>query len=209
MTDQAQFLPMPEPQPHPGRPRSFDEAEALDRVVRVFWTRGYPGTSYPELEAATGLHRQSLRYAFGDKASLFRRALAHYAEGRVRAVLGLLRRPGTAAANIGAVFDLWAADADPARPGCMMVNSLAEFGEARDAAGQALAAARRRLLDGLAAAFRAAVAEGSVRPDLAPEVLAAQALAMGDGLVLHGRSGGLGRDPAAVLRGFLAGLRPR
>jgi len=171
--------------------------------------RGYPGTSYPDLEAATGLHRQSLRYAFGDKANLFRQALAHYAEGRVQAVLALLRRPGPAAANIRAVFDLWAEDADAARPGCMMVNSQAEFGEARDVAAQTLSTARRRLLDGLAGAFRAARTEGSVRADMEPEILAAQALAMGDGLVLHGRSGGLTDDPAAVLRDFLTSLRPR
>jgi len=195
--------------PHPpGRPRSFDEAEALDRAMRIFWAKGYTGTSYPDLEAATGLHRQSLRYAFGDKASLFRRAVEHYAETRLWTVLELLRRPGSVAGNIAAVFDIWAKDADAARQGCMMVNSLAEFGEAQAAAGPALAAARRRLLEALAAAFRAAQVEGAVRDDIDPPMLAVQAMALGDGLVLHARAGGLCADPAAALRGFLAALRP-
>lgn len=204
---------MPMPQASPGRPRSFDETAALERAMQVFWARGYPAASYPALEAATGLHRQSLRYAFGDKAALFRRAVEHYAAGRLDAVAALLRRPGRPAlAGIEAVFDLWARDARTPRQGCLMVNSLAETGEARAAVAPVLEAANRRLLAALASAFRAAQAEGTIRGDADAALLAAQAIALNDGLILHvratGRAPGAGPEPGALLHGFLALLRP-
>ena len=48
--------------------------------MRVFWSRGYEGTSMADLTAATGLHSPSLYAAFGDKETLFREAVDHYRE---------------------------------------------------------------------------------------------------------------------------------
>lgn len=44
----------------------------------VFWRQGYAGTSIADLVEATGLQRQSLYNAFGDKQGLFNAALMHY-----------------------------------------------------------------------------------------------------------------------------------
>ena len=38
-----------------GRPREFDEDEALAQILDVFWAKGFEGTSMSDLEAATGL----------------------------------------------------------------------------------------------------------------------------------------------------------
>jgi AcrR family transcriptional regulator len=62
-----------------GRPREFDVDQSLDRAVRVFWRQGYEGTSISELTEALGINRPSLYAAFGNKESLFRRALDRYA----------------------------------------------------------------------------------------------------------------------------------
>lgn len=62
------------------RPREFDEGEALDRVMWVFWRQGFSGTSIANLVEVTGLQRQSLYNAFGDKQGLFNAALARYRE---------------------------------------------------------------------------------------------------------------------------------
>jgi TetR/AcrR family transcriptional regulator, transcriptional repressor for nem operon len=61
-----------------GRPRSFDVEAAVERAMAVFWTRGYHATALPDLLRATRLSRGSLYAAFGDKHSLFLRALDRY-----------------------------------------------------------------------------------------------------------------------------------
>ena len=50
-----------------GRPRQFDPDQAVQRAMQIFWTRGYQGTSLPDLLDATQLSRGSLYAAFGDK----------------------------------------------------------------------------------------------------------------------------------------------
>jgi TetR/AcrR family transcriptional repressor of nem operon len=61
-----------------GRPRSFDVEAAIERAMNVFWARGYHATALPDLLRATKLSRGSLYAAFGDKHSLFLRALDRY-----------------------------------------------------------------------------------------------------------------------------------
>jgi len=64
-----------------GRPRGFDEKVALDAAMKLFWERGYEGTSMAELSKAMDLTPPSIYAAFGDKKSLFRLAAKRYAEG--------------------------------------------------------------------------------------------------------------------------------
>ena len=49
--------------------------------MRVFWQKGYEGASLSDLTAAMGINRSSMYAVFGDKQTLFIRALALYSEG--------------------------------------------------------------------------------------------------------------------------------
>src|SRR5260370_26100270 len=73
-------MSLPTPSRHQGRPREFDPDEALERALELFWRQGYEGTSLSELTAAMGINRPSLYAAFGNKQSLFQKALDRYAE---------------------------------------------------------------------------------------------------------------------------------
>src|ERR1035438_3896735 len=64
-----------------GRPREFDTDAGLEKAMRLFWAKGYEGTSVADLTEALGISRPSLYAAFGDKQSLFRAALERYAAG--------------------------------------------------------------------------------------------------------------------------------
>jgi AcrR family transcriptional regulator len=61
-----------------GRHREFDVDEALDAALSVFWQKGYEGTSFEDLTNATGVARPGLYSAFGNKETLFRKALDRY-----------------------------------------------------------------------------------------------------------------------------------
>ena len=61
-----------------GRPREFDIDDALAAALRLFWTKGYDGASLTDLTEAMGITRPSLYAAFGNKESLFRKALDLY-----------------------------------------------------------------------------------------------------------------------------------
>ncbi len=64
-----------------GRPREFDIEKALDKALKLFWKKGYEGTSLPELTKAMGINRPSLYAAFGNKEALFRKAIDRYIQG--------------------------------------------------------------------------------------------------------------------------------
>ena len=61
-----------------GRPREFCLDDGLAKALRVFWSKGYEGTSLTDLTEAIGITRPSLYAAFGNKESLFRKALDLY-----------------------------------------------------------------------------------------------------------------------------------
>jgi AcrR family transcriptional regulator len=62
-----------------GRPRKFDEAEALGKMSRHLWTTGLSGTSLDGIARSAGLNRPSLAAAFGDKDAIYARAASNYA----------------------------------------------------------------------------------------------------------------------------------
>jgi TetR/AcrR family transcriptional regulator, copper-responsive repressor len=62
----------------PGRPRAYDPQLALQRATDRFWRSGYSSTSLDEICAAAGMNRPSLYAAFGDKHTLYLKALECY-----------------------------------------------------------------------------------------------------------------------------------
>ena len=60
------------------KPESFDRVDIIEKVTKVFWTKGYNGTSMQDIVDATGLNRSSIYNSFGDKHSLYLDTLKHY-----------------------------------------------------------------------------------------------------------------------------------
>jgi TetR/AcrR family transcriptional regulator, transcriptional repressor for nem operon len=56
----------------------FDEIEVLDKAMNLFWQKGYNATSAQDLVDELGISRSSLYDTFGDKHSLFVKALLKY-----------------------------------------------------------------------------------------------------------------------------------
>jgi len=66
--------------------KQFNEDQALERAMHVFWRRGYGATSMQELAQATGVLRGSLYNAYGDKQAIFLLAFARYQRNYLDAV---------------------------------------------------------------------------------------------------------------------------
>jgi AcrR family transcriptional regulator len=62
------------------RPRQFDEERVLRAIRDQFWDAGYAATSLEDLVHVSGLGKDSLYAAFGDKHQLFLRALRSYTD---------------------------------------------------------------------------------------------------------------------------------
>jgi TetR/AcrR family transcriptional repressor of nem operon len=60
------------------REKSFDEERVLEKIMHVFWKKGYVSTSYTDLIKASGLTKPSLYNAFGNKEKLFLHCLEYF-----------------------------------------------------------------------------------------------------------------------------------
>src|SRR5277367_4166486 len=111
------------------RPREFDEATVLEAAMHCFWAQGYDKTSVRDLAGQMGITGASLYNAFGDKRSLYRRALDHYLQQGVHERVGRLESSLPPYPSIRAFFDeiIERSLADKQRRGCMLVNSALEL----------------------------------------------------------------------------------
>ncbi len=60
----------------------FDEEQAIQRAMEVFWRKGYKGASLRDLTDAMKINSSSLYNTFRDKHELFVRCLQRYTKGR-------------------------------------------------------------------------------------------------------------------------------
>lgn len=139
-----------------GRPREFDPEQAIEAVKATFWRLGYEGTSMQDIEAATGLKKQSLYRLLGDKRRMYLRALAHYEEHELRDTARGLREEGTARERFARLFH---GAVDEAlgrgdRRGCFLCNAGIDQAqldaETRASVGRTLEGVRGLFMEALA-----------------------------------------------------------
>jgi AcrR family transcriptional regulator len=162
------------------RPRTFDEQEVVAAARDVFWERGYAATSVDDLTAATGLGKGSLYGAFGDKHSLYLRALDDYIGSSLDDVRASLRNPSKSAYERLAGHirgQAKALVADKGRRGCLMAKSAAELGATDGEVEKKVQRAYATWRDELVACINEAQRDGTVDPKQNPQALASTLLA--------------------------------
>ncbi|WP_319995857.1 TetR/AcrR family transcriptional regulator [Trichococcus shcherbakoviae] len=109
------------------RSKEFNEEEALDKAMEVFWKQGYEKTSIQDLVDNMGIHRRSLYDTFGDKHSLFVQTLERYESLIAAQTRKQITEEMTTVESIRIIFEL-AIYSDNAYPkGCLMVNTAVEL----------------------------------------------------------------------------------
>ncbi len=172
-----------------GRPRSFDESVALKRATDVFRAKGYDGVTIDDLVAGMGVGRPSLYSVFGDKRTIFLRALRAYAEAKGARAAKALFSPATLRGSLAGFLRhaVESATEEGAAPGCLMVcvAPLIDDAEVRqflkDAMAGGLALVERRLCD--------AISAGEIPSDFPVAARASQILDLSRGLTLRAQLG--------------------
>lgn len=173
-----------------GRPRTFDAETALDQALKVFWEKGYEGSSLPELTEAMGMNRPSLYAVFGNKENLFRLAMARYGalhDPILDAALAAPTARGVVEQFLGGNADAVTAEETP--HGCLLINgALACSDDAlplRKSAIERLGTGEVRLAE----RFERARAEADLPRDVSASQMARYVTAISNGMSVQAGAG--------------------
>jgi AcrR family transcriptional regulator len=146
-----------------GRPRGFDEDQVLDCAMHVFWRKGFEGASLNDLTSAMGIQPASLYMAFGNKRTLFEKALARYLAGPVAFMHDALTEP-TAFAVADRILRRTAEFLTEGRSrcGCMTIQAALAGGVEGAPIRRMLIALRVKEQDALCRRFERAKSEGDL-----------------------------------------------
>lgn len=182
-----------------GRPREFDADLALEKALRVFWEKGYEGTSMADLTAAMGINRPSLYSAFGNKESLFRKAMERYAAGPASYVTRALEMP-TAHQMARALLD-GAVDvlSNPGNPGgCLSIQGALVCGDEAKAIREELVTMRSSTQLAIHERLDRARREGELPEQMDVSTLAAYLATVIHGLAVQSAGGSSAAELRAV-----------
>ena len=110
------------------RTKDFDEKEVLEKAIHLFWLKGYNATSMQDLIDELGISRSSLYDTYGDKHTLYIKALESYqstASGKVCQIVGSSL---PAKQTIKQLLEFISSEllGDQKHKGCFMVNAEVE-----------------------------------------------------------------------------------
>jgi TetR/AcrR family transcriptional repressor of nem operon len=110
------------------RTKDFDEDEVLKKAVILFWQKGYNGTSMQDLVDGLGISRSSLYDTYGDKHTLFIKALENYKESATNKQCYIVSNTSSAKDAIRQLLELTALElvGDNQHKGCFMTNAAIE-----------------------------------------------------------------------------------
>jgi TetR/AcrR family transcriptional regulator, transcriptional repressor for nem operon len=110
------------------RPKYFDEKEALEAAVSLFWRKGYNATSMQDLVDCLGLSRSSIYDTYGNKHALFLKALESYIDSITTAMNAAVRNTTSAKRTIRELIEISTKEMihDAQHKGCFFVNSFIE-----------------------------------------------------------------------------------
>lgn len=173
-----------------GRPREFCVDAALAQALRVFWEKGYDGTSLNDLTEAMGITRPSLYAAFGNKEALFRKALDLYETEKLAYIRRAMDQPtarGVAEVMLRGSVDNVTSSNEP--HGCMgVITSVAcgpESQSVREDVVKRGEVAKRALIE----RFEQAKAEGDLPAHVDAEGLMRVLIAMLQGISVQANQG--------------------
>ena len=109
------------------RHKEYDEKEALQKAMELFRYQGYEKTSLQDLVSHMGIHRRSLYDTFGDKHTLFIKALELY-DNNVKKKMDIqVKNLSSVKDTIRSILEMAISQDNEKSIGCLTVNSAVEL----------------------------------------------------------------------------------
>jgi len=192
------------------RHKEFDPEACLDKVMHLFWQKGYQDTSMADLVQHSGVQRYGLYETFGDKQALFQRALDWYLRTVISQRLLMFERkqPDPSLAEIKQFFEQFIEylDHPSSSLGCLICNTAVEVSSHDEIVVSRVQQYFARLRQGFARALNRAKQTGEITESTdipqVTELLVGSVL----GLTTYARSPAPRKDVQTYVRGIIAML---
>ena len=174
-----------------GRPRQFNEDEALNGAMTLFWEKGLSATSLDDLAQAMNMNRPSIYNAFGNKDEIYRRALDRFCGQLDAGMSETLDAIPSLREGLVAFFDRAIAVYCSTNPsmGCLMVCTAPSEALTHPEVGDDLRNLIQRLDKGFVKRLERALEEGELSQDVQPEFAAKLLQGTLQTIALRARSG--------------------
>lgn len=188
-----------------GRPREFCVDNALATALRIFWSKGYEGTSLSDLTEAMGITRPSLYAAFGNKEQLFRQALDLYEREKMAYVGEALEQPTARAVArwlLEGALDACTGETEPR--GCLRVISSTACGTEAECIREEVNKRGRVVQEAFVARMQRAIDEGDFDRPVNAEAITKYLIAVLQGMTVQAGAGSSREELEAVVDQTLA-----
>jgi len=172
----------------------------LERVAPVFNRKGYDGTSFADLEAATGLTKGALYGHFSDKESLAEEVFLHTTTVIKEQLRVLLQPIPTFKGKLIALFDFFAAYVlhPPVEGGCPLLNTAVEADDHRTAMKPLVSSEIRKVVSFISLLIKKGVKAGEFRGDVDARALSYTFFCCIEGAIMFSRVEG-SREPMNIV----------
>ena len=185
-----------------GRPRGFDRTTAIQQAMKLFWDRGYEGTTFDDLIGAMNISPSSFYHEFGSKEKLYRAAVDYYMEAH----LGFFPRILSTQRDIRVAFEAMleegaaflASDKQPA--GCMISLAGTHISPQLRSVADFTKRVRTAWNDALINRLKKGISDGELPPETNIKELAAYFGAVFRGMAAQARDGASRKQLLAIGR---------
>ncbi len=149
------------------RVKTFDEQEVLEKAMTLFWKQGFHATSMQNLVDHLGINRASIYDTFGDKKTLYMRALQLYRCQNRTSILEFFAQQDSVQEGMKKLMALAAQEAvqDKEQRGCFVVNCTIELVPGDRTVFLEVLDNKKTFIDIFVAFFQKGVERGEISPD--------------------------------------------
>ena len=149
------------------RGKQFDENEALEKAMNLFWKQGYSATSIQDLVTHMGINRASIYDTFGDKEKLFFKAFDYYRRTNTAGLTRFFERQDHVKDGFRRLFEMAIDESirDKEQKGCFVVNTTTELVPGDEKIRNVLAENRKNVEEIFLTYLTAGAAKGQIKKD--------------------------------------------